>query len=189
MKRGFLSALAVAACSRGSVQRDAYAVGTYIGAGSALISTALCTYDAPPTVAELFTDAQGRKFMAKLIGEGTITETCPRTKTVYDVVKATGGRIDGPQSCSVGGTETCGPFQFVAMAGARELRGVHQGGESPTWSLGNDCRGVAVFGPVLGAQDTGGRSIIRSLVGRHAGSCTVTARILGVAATKTVEIR
>ena len=84
---------------------------------------------------------------------------------------------------------TSAPYAFVPLAGTRELRGVHQGNASPEWSLGKDCDGVAVFGVVLGAQDTGGRDITRKLVAARAGSCTITATILGVTATKTVRVR
>ena len=68
--------------------------------------------------------------------------------------------------------------------------GVHQGGASPEWSLGRNCEGVAAaFGVVFGAQDTGGPNITRTLVAAKAGACTITATILGVTATRTVQVR
>ena len=75
------------------------------------------------------------------------------------------------------------------LAGGRELRGIHQGGEQPQWSLGPDCEGVASFGPVLGSQDTGGADITRTLAPTKPGTCTITATILGLSATKTVTIK
>ena len=179
-------AASVASCAR-SQPRQAYAVGTYIGGGSWLLGPSGCTYDAPPSVAELVDDQRGQKFMAKLKGEGTIVETCGDVKTVYDVVRATAGRIDGPARLEAGATSA--PYAFVPLAGAREVRGVHQGGASPEWSLGRNCDGVAAFGVVLGAQDTGGPDITRTLVAAKAGACTITATALGVSATSTVQIR
>ena len=176
----------VACCTRAQ-PRQAYAVGTYIGGGSWLLGPSDCTYDAPPSVAALVNGQRGQPFMAELKGEGTIVETCRDVKTVYDVVRATDGRIDGPATLDAGATSA--PYAFVPLAGTRELRGVHQGNASPEWSLGKDCDGVAVFGVVLGAQDTGGRDITRTLVAARAGSCTITATILGVTATKTVRVR
>jgi hypothetical protein len=139
-------------------------------------------------VAELSTKDQGNKFLAKLVGAGTITETCGNQKTFYDVLAATAGRIEGPESWKIGATGDDG-YQFIPLAGTRPLRGLHAGGESPEWSLGKDCAGVATFGVVLGAQDTGGRDITRKLVGTKAGRCTITATALGVSASKTVQIR
>jgi hypothetical protein len=179
--------IAIAGC-KSRPPRAAHAVGTYLGGGSTLTGPSSCTYDAAPAVAELATDASGKKFMAKLVGEGTITETCGDTKTIYDVVTATAARIDGPATWKVGATAS-DHFSFAPLAGARVLEGVHQGGPSPDWSLGKDCEGVATFGEVLGAQDTGGADITRSLIGTKAGSCTITAALLGVTATKTVQLR
>jgi hypothetical protein len=162
-------------------------VGTYIGGGSWLLGPSDCTYDAPPSVARLSRDEHGEPFMAELKGEGEIAETCPNLKTVYDVVRATGGRIEGPASVDAGATS--GPYSFVPLAGARELRGVHQGGESPVWSLGKDCTGVAAFGVVHGSQDTGGPDITRTLIAARAGACTISATILGITAARTIPVR
>ena len=180
--------LATACRSQHPLPREAYAIGTYIGGGSVLWGPSTCTYEAAPTVAELATDQQGNKFMAKLIGPGTITQTCGDTKRVYDVLQATSGRISGPEIWKVGAAAT-DSLNFVPMAGTRELEGVHQGGIGPDWSLGKDCDGIATFGAVLGAADTGGRDISRTLIGQKAGTCTVIATVLGVTARKTVQIR
>ena len=140
-------------------------------------------------MAELSTDDEGNKFMAKLVGEGMITKTCGDSKTVYDVVTATSARIEGPDTWKVGTTDSADYHRFVPFAGARRLEGVTQGGSSPVWSLGADCAGVATFGPVLGAQDTGGADISRTLAATKAGSCTISAKLLGVTATKTVKVK
>ena len=181
-----LIVVAGACCTRPQV-RPAYAVGTYVGGGSWLFGPSDCTYDAPPSVARLVKRDSGETFMAELTGEGEIAETCRNTKTVYDVVRATAGRIDGPANLQAG--VTSGPYAFVPLAGGRELRGVEQGGASPAWSLGKDCEGVAVFGVVSGSQDTGGGDITRTLVAARAGACTVTATILGITAARTIQVR
>ena len=188
-KMSLLLIVAVFACSAKHLPREAYAVGTYIGGGSVLFGPKGCTYEAPPAVADLATDEHGRRFMAELKGEGTIIQTCRDVKTTYDVVKATAGRINGPASLKTGSEDPSARFSFVPLAGTRELLGIHQGGPSPEWSLGTDCAGVATFGVVMGAQDTGGPDITRTLVATRGGACTITATVLGVAASKTVQIK
>ena len=187
-KISLLLIVAGVACCAKRLPHEAYAVGTYIGGGSWLFGPSDCTYEAPPAVAHLSTDEHGRRFMAKLEGEGSVIETCRDVKTTYDVVKATGGRINGPTSLKTG-SDPSARFSFVPLAGTRELRGVHQGGPSPEWSLGKDCEGLATFGAVLGAQDTGGADITRTLVATRAGACTITATVIGITASKTVQIR
>ena len=189
---------------------EPWAVGTYIGAGSWLFGPGTCTYDAPPGVADLTRNPKGVAVMAKLVGEGTITESCNGRVTTHPVQKATALRIDGPTKVPLGARETSS-FSVVPLAGTTELRGVHQGGTSPEWSLRPDCvgvaefeggaegtgrttrtdraqRGRAEFAPVLGASDTGGPSIVRTLVPRKAGTCTIEASILGVATSRAVVI-
>ena len=132
----------VSCCAAGCAKRlprEAYAVGTYIGGGSWLFGPSDCTYEAPPAVADLSTDERGRRFMAKLEGEGSVTETCRDVKTTYDVVKATAGRINGPAILKTG-SDPSARFSFVPLAGTRELLGVHQGGPSPEWSLARTAR-------------------------------------------------
>lgn len=166
---------------------EPWAVGTYIGAGSWLFGPGTCTYDAPPGVADLTRNDKGVAVMAKLVGEGTITESCNGRVTTHPVKKATALRIDGPASVRLGARDTSS-FSVVPLAGTAELRGVHQGGTSPEWSLRPDCAGVAEFAPVLGASDTGGSSIMRTLVGKKAGTCTIDASILDVATSRAVII-
>ena len=100
-----------------------------------------CTFEAAPTVAKLATDQQGKKFRAELIGPGTITETCGDTKTVYDVLQATAGRIDRKDGAA--GSEY---FVFVPMAGTREPKGVVHGGTSPT---GRSARTATASRPLV----------------------------------------
>ena len=77
----------------------------------------------------------------------------------------------------------------MPVAGDRELLGVTSEGTNVDRQLDKDCGGVATLGPVLGAQDTGGADITRTLVKAKAGKCTLHASALGVSATKTVELR
>lgn len=165
---------------------DSWAVGTYIGGGSVLFGPGTCTYDAPPDVAELSRDQQGVVFMAKLVGEGSISERCNGRVTAHPVRRATALRMDGPSVVRRG--MVAGPFSVVPLAGATELRGVHQGGTSPTWSLAPDCAEVAEVAPVLGASDTGGPSIQRTLVALRAGTCTIEASVLGVSTRRAIKI-
>ena len=184
----FAGCIAAAACGKTRAEGgDAWAVGTYIGAGSFLFGPGTCTYDAPPGVADLTKNDKGVAVMAKLVGEGTITESCNGRVTTHPVKKATAIRIDGPATVRLGARATPS-FSVVPLAGTTELRGVHQGGTSPDWSLRTDCAGVAEFAPVLGASDTGGPSIQRTLVGQKAGTCTIEASIFGVATSRAVTI-
>ena len=184
-----LLAIATASCAKSaSESRRAYAVGTYVG-GRGLLGPPPCTYDAPPSVAELSTDERGKPFMAKLVGEGVLNELCGEQKTPYDVVKATAARIDGPASCQVGASDGGNRYELTPLAGTRRLEGIGPGGAEPDWTLGKDCEAVATFGPVLGASDTGGRDVTRTLIALKAGSCTISAALLGVSAQKTISVR
>jgi hypothetical protein len=116
-----------------------------------------------------------------------ITETCGDTKRTIDALKATRLEIAGADTLKVGATSD--HYAVKVFAGDRPLRGVEQGNKAPDWQLDKDCDGIATFGPVLGAQDTGGADISRTLVTTKAGSCTLEASVLGIATTKTVAIK
>jgi hypothetical protein len=178
-------------CSkRETFAAEPLAVGTWVGGGSMLFGPSSCTYDAPPSVAELSTNTEGKAFMARLVGEGSITETCRHGLTHFRVRRATALRIDGPGTLRVGPNEGVNDgFGVMPLAQSEALLGVRQGGEAPEWSLGEDCAGVAHFGPLLGSSDTGGPSIRRWLVGERPGSCTLRASVLGVSASRVVVIQ
>lgn len=157
--------------------------------GGSIFGPESCSYFAKPEVAELSADNRGNIFMATLVGEGTVTKTCGETKISYDVRTATAARIKGPGAWKIGAPTPTARLEFIPLAGSRELLGVRSGSAGPDWSLGNDCAGVATFAPVLGAQDTGGADVSRSLVATKPGTCTISATMLGVTATKTVKVQ
>ena len=136
-------------------------------------------------VADLFVNRDGAKFMAKLVGEGTITQTCGRNVTTYTAKRPTAIRIDDYAKLRIGETSR---LHVIAIAGAELLRGIHQGGESPVWTLAPNCADLADFGPALGSSDTGGADIARTLRAHRAGTCTVGASVLGHSTTKTITI-
>ncbi len=173
----------------GAKTREAWAVGTNIGGGSFLTGPSSCTYEAEPAVATLSKHHEtGEPFMAGLVGPGTITEICGGTRTVHDVLAATALRIDGPATIAVK-TEPSESYRVTPLAGDRVLHGVKQGGESPDWTLGPDCAGVATFGPVLGSTDTGGSDITRKLIAAKPGICTLEAKALGLSVTRAITVK
>jgi hypothetical protein len=166
------------------------AVGTSLGGGSWLFGASGCTYDAPASVAELSTNDKGARFRATLVGEGSVTETCANWRTIYRVRKATALRIVSPTYLPVGDNDHVNEdFSVVPRAQTEPLQALRQGGEAPQWDLGDDCAGVARFGPALGNSDTGGASIRRRLIGLDAGTCTVRASALGVSESTVVVIQ
>lgn len=182
-----LLAIAATAGCKDKGEREAYAVGTHMGGGSVLTGSSSCTYEAPAEVAELARNEAGEAFMAKLVGPGTVTQICGSEKSIFDVVVPTALVITGPDEVKAGTTSE-GAYAVVLLAGSRQLRGVRQGSPSPDWQLAPGCEGGAEFAPVLGSQDTGGRSIVRNLMAKKAGTCTITASLLGLRASKAVSI-
>lgn len=181
-----LVSLCLCACSSGkSDPTPAHAVGTFLGGGSFLFGpdTSGCTYEAPPSVAEI----GGSRTMAKLVGEGTVTKVCGDKRTSIQVLSPTRARIDGPAKVAVGGAQE-EPYRAQVLAGDRELEGAVQGSVQPEWALGEDCKGVAAFQRVLGAQDTGGRSILRYLDAMKPGKCTLKVSLLGVSAERVIQV-
>jgi len=178
--------LLLCACSGGNSDKTpAYTVGAFLGGGSFLFGSdsSGCTYRALPSVAEI--GASGT--MAKLVGEGTVFKACGETRTSIQVLQPTTARIDGPARVVVGGVQE-DSYRAKVLARGRELEGAVQGAVQPEWTLGEDCKGVAVFKPVLGSQDTGGPSIVRELDAATPGKCTLKVSLLGVSAERTISI-
>ncbi len=160
--------LGLAACG-GSHASDPgqHAVGTYVGGGSMLFGADDCTYAGAPGVfaTDSATPAKGPRFV---VGPGKISVACPKTSYDELAVVPTGATISGPKK--IGAThEIADSFSAHLVAGGRELAGE----ASIDWTLGTDCAGVAAYGDVLGAQDTGGRDRTRTLVRAAKGKCTV----------------
>lgn len=166
----------------------AWAVGTTIGGGSVLVGPSPCTYQAPPEVAELIRDGAGAASMARLIGPGEVTEVCPSETRRYPVLKASALRLDGPSTLQVGQTRAEDRYEVTPLADGRPLLGVRPSGTSPEWSLGPDCAGVAEFGPVYGSRDTGGPEVTRTLVPVGAGTCSLSATLLGLTVSRRVAV-
>lgn len=162
----------LAACGNSSSKPGLVAVGTYLGGGSYLTGPSTCTYTGAPGVfgedgGKKSTDAEsGPRF---IVGPGQITEQCKSgVKNEYKAVVPTGTAISGPASIKADGKESA-HFEGYLVAGGQRL-----GGEPGLgWELGPDCSGIAEFGPVHGAQDTGGKDRDRSLVATAKGTCTI----------------
>src|SRR5947208_1830462 len=107
-------AVVLAVGCRKSHPREAYPVGSYMGGGS-MFGNAHCTYDAPASVAQI---SENKEYVT-LVGEGEIKETCKGEDTMYDVVKPTGAKIDGPDHIRVGGQGDF--YRPVLVAGTRKL--------------------------------------------------------------------
>ncbi len=153
-----------------------HAVGTYVGGGS-MISADSCTYAGAagmfePRVGSLppapTAPDKGPRFV---LAPGPITKECNGTKTTVEAVVATEARISGPAKVKAGTKSES--YRADLLHDGKEL-----GGEaSLDWRLGADCDGIAHFGDVLGAQDTGGADRQRALVTTAKGTCTVTVAV------------
>lgn len=159
-----LALVVLVACgSRGS-NAERHAVGTFIGGGS-IFGSDDCEYTGTPGV---FVDsakpARGPRFVR---GTGTITVTCPKVTREVRAVEPTAAKLWGPRAVKAGTTSEL--FTASLAAGDHVLFGEAR----IEWSLGADCNGIATFGPVLGAQDTGGKDRSRTLVTTGKGTCTV----------------
>ena len=158
----------VAACGgRGTGSLPDQAVGTDIGGGSMIVGPDDCKYTGSPGV---FVEGDKPKDGPRFVrGPGKITVTCPKTTLEVEALVPTAARISGPSETG----KTSDLFQASLYAGDRELDGQPR----LEWTLGKDCDGLATFGPVLGSQDTGGRSRSRTLVTSGKGTCTVIATL------------
>ena len=156
----------VAGCgSKGANDGGLHAVGTYIGGGS-VFGADDCQYSGGPGVfVESSKPEKGPRFVR---APGRITVSCPKTTLEVTAVEPTAAKMSGPSKVKVGATSE--PFSAALVAGGKELSGRAQ----IEWSLGTDCQNIATFGPVLGAQDTGGRDRTRELVTTGKGTCTIT---------------
>jgi hypothetical protein len=168
-------AVALGACGSSAVEPDRVAVGTYIGGGSFLFGPSTCEYAGDPGVfrtEEGSTSADFEGGPRFIVGPGAIKQQCKSGYTAQSVAMIpTGVVITGPSAVKIG-TQPDDYFRDVLVAGTTEL-----GGEAYTdWQLGPDCNGVAEFAPVMGAQDTGGKDRIRSLVPKTKGTCTIIAK-------------
>jgi hypothetical protein len=161
--------------------REAYPVGSYIGGGSVLFGSSHCTYDAPPSVAQLWDNKEG----GTLVGEGRVKVTCPSgAEYAFDVLKATGATIHGEDTIRVGDNSFYYP---VLLAGTRELA-TWQIPQLPVWTFGKNCAGVASEIPDNSSQDTGGKSGNLQIAANRKGSCTITGAFHGQTATKTFKV-
>ena len=167
-------------CSK-KPDREAYPVGSYIGGGSVLFGSSHCTYDAPPSVAQLWDDKEG----GMLVGEGQLKVTCPSgAEYMVDVFKATGAKIRGKGTIKVGDRDFYYP---VLLSGTRELA-TWQIPHHPIWTFGKDCAGVASEIPDPSSQDFGGKSGNLQVAANGKGSCTITGVFHGETATKTITV-
>lgn len=162
--------LVLACGSSSSKEPQRHAVGTYIGGGS-IFGADNCTYTgSAPAVFEgadkpATEPANGPRYVT---GAGTITKDCNGTKTKYAATVPTGVTITGPATVKVGSTNN-DHFRGALVANGKQL----EGEPYLDWTLGPDCAGIAEFGPVMGAQDTGGKDKTRTLVTKSKGTCTV----------------
>lgn len=176
-KLSFVGVLAVAtlgACGSRAVEPERVAVGTYIGGGSFLLGPSTCEYAGDPGVFRTEGGKASGDFDGGprfIVGPGAIKQQCQSGYTAQSIAMVpTGVVITGPSTVKLG-TQPDDYFRDVLVAGTTELEG-----EAYTdWQLGPDCAGVAEFAPVMGAQDTGGKDRIRSLVPKAKGTCTIIA--------------
>jgi hypothetical protein len=145
-----------------------HAVGTYIGGGS-MLGPDDCTYRGTAGVFHDHAD-EAQRGPRMVTAPGTITVTCAKTSREVIAVQPTGATISGETEMTVGATQ-------ILRANLVDGHDALDGEGAPDWHLGSDCAGIAEFGPVLGAQDTGGKDKTRDLVAHGAGTCHVAVAI------------
>jgi hypothetical protein len=161
-----LLAVAVVGCGSHTSRGEVHAVGTYIGGGSMLFGADDCEYSGAPGVfaANGATPERGPRFVR---GAGAITIACPKVTRQVTALEPTGAKIWGEPEMKSGEKQL---LTANLVADKDDLVGEAR----IEWTLGSDCTNVASFGPVLGAQDTGGKDRSRDLVATGKGSCHVT---------------
>ncbi len=184
MRIGLVLLVAVG-CSKSSKVAGAYAVGAYVGTSS-LAPSPDCTYDADPASAAKLDD---KKRVGTLVAPGKLKVTCGGNVTNYDILAPTAAKVHRSdadnQDVKVGETAT---FQAQPLAGDREL--TSDGHFTVSWTPGSDCANTATTDVDMpaGGDSLHGTYSLR-LVAKAAGTCTLTAEVVGVKATKTVTIR
>ena len=161
-----LLALALVGCGSHTSRGEVHAVGTYIGGGSILFGADDCSYSGAPgvLVGSSATPERGPRFVR---GAGPITIACPKVTRQVTALEPTGAKIWGEEKMKAGETQL---VSANLVAGADDLVGEAR----IEWALGSDCTNVASFGPVMGAQDTGGPDRSRDLRAAGKGTCHVT---------------
>jgi hypothetical protein len=176
--------LLAAACSKSSKSAGAYAVGAYVGPSS-LSPSSDCKLEVDPPSAAKLGDT---KTTGTLVAPGKLKVTCGDNVTNWDIVAPTTAKIhrtDGDKDVKVGEKAT---FQARPFGGDREL--TTDGNFTVAWTPGPDCASTAtteVDMPAGGDSLHGTYSL--ELVGKAAGTCTLTAEVVGVKATEAVKIQ
>lgn len=164
--------------------REAYAVGAYVGPNA--LASSDCTYDVdPPSAAKLDADRK----VGTLVAPGKLKITCKAGVTEYDILAATTAqihRVDADTDDVKVGAK--GIYRATPLSGNRELTsGDHL---AVTWTPGPDCATTATTEVDLPA---GGDSLRGSytieVTGKSAGTCTLSAEVLGVKATQKVTVK
>ncbi|MBA3458532.1 MAG: hypothetical protein H0T46_01115 [Deltaproteobacteria bacterium] len=160
-----LAVLLVGCGSSHASRGEVHAVGTYIGGGSYLFGSDDCQYSGAPGVfVNSAVPENGPRFIR---GSGRITIACPKVTREVVAVVPTGAKIWGEKTMKVGEKQL---LTASLVAGDDDLFGEAR----IEWNLGTDCTNVASFGPVMGAQDTGGQDRSRDVIAAAKGACHVT---------------
>jgi hypothetical protein len=173
----------VSACGSKAKERDAYAVGGWIGTGSVFGPGAKCTYDITPASAADMSETKGS---GKLVAPGKGTVTCESGYTdEFDIVAADSMKIDGEDKIAVGKE---GALHVSMFGGGRELK--TNGHWEVEWTIPPDCTSIvkAEVDTPAGADSLRG-SYWLEMTGVAKGSCTVTASVLGQKQTRTITVQ
>ncbi len=172
----------VSACGSNAREREAYAVGGWVGNGSVFGPGPNCTYDITPASAA---DMSDTKQSGKLLAPGTGKMTCESGYTEeFDIVVADKMTVEGDDKLAVGKD---GSLRVSMFGGGRELR--TNGNWTVEWTVPPSCDAI-----VKTEVDTpgGGHSLRGSyrleMVGVAKGSCTVTAGVLGLTQAHTITV-
>lgn len=176
--------VSIAACGSKAKERDAYAVGGWLGTGSVFGPGTKCTYEVTPaSAAELGEGKTG----GKLVAPGTGKTTCESGyKDEFDIVAADKLTISGDDKITSGKE---GRLRVALFGGGgRELK--TNGHWEVDWTVPPECGAIVkteVDTPAGGDSLRGSYSL--EMTGVAKGTCTVTASVLGQTSTQTITVQ
>ncbi|MFN0246028.1 MAG: hypothetical protein ACKV2T_03915 [Kofleriaceae bacterium] len=180
---GIVALVSSSACGSNAKEREAYAVGGWVGTDSVFGPGPRCTYEiTPPSAA----DMGETKTSGKLVAPGTGKMTCESGYTEeFDIVAADKMTIDGEHKISVGKE---GSLRVSMFGGRRELK--TNGHWVVDWTVPAACDAIVKHSVDTPAGADSLRGSYRlEMTGLAKGTCTVTASALGQTQTRVITVQ
>lgn len=183
MKHAALLVVALVAACSSKPERDAYAVGGRVGTGSVFGPGPTCTYEVTPaSAAQLWETKEG----GTLVAPGKGKETCESGHTAeFDIVISDRITITGDDKLAAGAE---GLLRVNVFGKGRELK--TSGHWKAEWVVPADCAAfVKTEVDTFHGADSLDGSYMLEMTALAKGTCTVTAKLFGHTATRTVTVR